>query len=104
MPIRTMAVLTAKIGAGQRTTAVPTRRHSRPLTARFFSKRPTLLPTKITAGPSVSPAKTTTSIPIATGAPMVLNHGSRAKLRQYVAPAMVRPDPSTTGATLRNVV
>ena len=28
---------------------------------------------------------------MATGAPIVLNQGSRAKLRQYVAPAMVRP-------------
>ena len=57
-----------------------------------------------TAGPSVSPAKTTTSMPMATGAPIVENHGNRQKLRQYVAPAMVRPDPSTTGATLLNVV
>ena len=83
MPTRTIAALTARIGAGQRTTAVPTRRHSRPLlAARLDSKRWKRLPTKTTAGPSVSPANTTTSIPIATGAPMVLNQGSRAKLRQ----------------------
>ena len=30
--------------------------------------------------------------------------GSRAKLRQYVAPAIVRPEPKTTGATPRKVV
>ena len=105
MPTRTTAALTARIGTGQRTTAVPTRRHRRPLLAATLdSKRPNLLPKKTMAGPSVTPASTTTSMPIATGAPMVLNQGSRAKLRQYVAPAMVRPDPSTTGATPRNVV
>ena len=43
-------------------------------------------------------------MPIATGAPIVENQGSRQKLKQYVAPAMVRPDPSTTGATPLNVV
>ena len=34
---------------------------------------------------------TTTIMPIATGAPMELKYGNRAKLRQYVAPAIVRP-------------
>ena len=105
MPISTTAGSTAKTGAGQRTTAVPTRRQNRPrLAARLDSNRPNLLPTKMTAGPSVRPASTTTSMPIATGAPMVLNQGSRAKLRQYVAPAIVRPGAEHDGGHGPNVV
>ena len=43
-----------------------------------------------------SPPATATSMPRAQGAPMVLNIGNRVKLRQYVAPAMVKPDAKTT--------
>ena len=56
------------------------------------------------AGPSVTAIATTTIMPIATGSPMVVKYGSRAKLRQYVAPAIVRPEPTMTGATDRKVV
>src|ERR1700740_2383971 len=104
MPIRTTTELAARIGAGQRTTAGPTRRHSRPRAARLASKRPNRLPRKRTAGPSVIADATMTSMPIAPGAPIVEKYGSRAKLRQYVAPAIVRPEPRITGATDRKVV
>ncbi len=50
----------------------------------------------ITAGPSVSAAMTATSMPTAHGTAMVWNYGSRVKLRHSIAPAMVRPEPSTT--------
>ena len=99
MPIRTATALTARIGAGQRTTAVPTRRHSRPGRAPLDSKRPNRLLTTRTAGPKLSAAATTTSMPIATGTPIVVNQGSRVKLRQNAAPAIVRPEPNTTGVT-----
>ncbi len=35
---------------------------------------------------------------------MVWKYGSRVKLRQNVAPAMVRPEPSTTCAVPWNIV
>src|ERR1700739_4403668 len=104
MPISTTMALATRIGAGQRTTAVATRRHTRPRAARLDSKRPKRLPTKRTAGPSVTAAATKTSIPIATGAPIVVKYGRRAKLRQDVAPAIVRPEPKITGPTDRKVV
>ena len=50
----------------------------------------------ITAGPSVNAAMTATSMPTAHGTAMVWNHGSRVNLRHSIAPAMVRPEPSTT--------
>src|ERR1700752_5499589 len=102
MPIRTTTELATRIGGGHRPPGVPPRRHSPPpLAARLASNRPNRLPTKRTAGPSVIAAATKTSIPIATGAPIVVKYGSRAKLRQYVAPAIVRPGPTITGATDR---
>ena len=95
------AHVAAKIGAGQRTTAVPTRRQPRTLCSRLGSNRPNPLPTAMTAGIRVSATATATSMPIAQGAPTVWKTGNRAKLRQYVRPAMVRPDARTTWATPR---
>ncbi len=43
-------------------------------------------------------------MPTAHGTPSVWKYGSRQKLRQYIAPAMVNPDPSTTCAVLWNMV
>ncbi len=58
----------------------------------------------MTAGTSVSATATATSMPTAQGTPMVWKYGIRQKLRQKVAPAIVRPDASTTWATPRYVV
>ena len=58
----------------------------------------TRLPKANTAGPSVSAAITATSVPTAHGTPRLWKYGSRVKLRQYIAPAMVSPEPSTTWA------
>ncbi|CFE40578.1 Uncharacterised protein [Mycobacterium tuberculosis] len=88
----------ASTGPGQRTIAVPTRRHRRVFIRRLGSNSLKKLPTVSTAGPSVSAAKTATSMPIAMGAPSVSKYGSRAKLRQYMAPAMVKPEPKITWA------
>src|ERR1700738_4966928 len=104
MPISTTNRLATKIGAGQRTTAIPTRRQNLLVGGLFDWNNPTRLPRNRTAGPSVTADATTTIMPIATGAPMVLKYGSRAKLRQYVAPAIVRPEPTMTGATDLKVV
>ncbi len=82
MPISTTNRLATKIGAGQRTTAVPIRRQNLLCGGRLDSYNPTRLPRKSTAGPSVTAIATTTSMPIATGAPIVEKYGSRAKLRQ----------------------
>ena len=46
---------------------------------------------------------TTMVIPIASGMPMVWKYGRRVKCRQNVAPAMVRPDASTTWAVPWNM-
>ena len=56
------------------------------------------LATASTAGPRVNAANTATSKPTAQGTPIVWNHGNRVKLRQYIAPATVSPEPSTTCA------
>ena len=58
----------------------------------------------MTAVISMTPASTTTTMPIASGTPRVWKYGSRVKLRQNVAPAMVRPEPSTTCAVPWNIV
>ncbi len=75
MPISTTNRLATKMGAGQRTTAVPTRRQNRLCGGRLDSYSPTRLPRNSTAGPSVTAIATTTIMPIATGAPMVLKVG-----------------------------
>ena len=62
-----MAVAAARIGAGQRTVAVPTRRHPRVFIARFGSSRPNRLATARMAGASVSAAATTMIKPTAEG-------------------------------------
>jgi hypothetical protein len=66
-----IATDTARIGPGQRTIAVPTRRHPRVRIFRLGSNRPKRLPTVDTAGPRVSAAMTATSIPTAQGTPSV---------------------------------
>ena len=64
--------LATRIGAGQRTTATPTRRQNRLRGGLFDSNSPTRLPRKRMAGPRVTEITTTTTMPIATGAPMVV--------------------------------
>ena len=54
------------------------------------------LPLRLTAAPSVNAAATTTTMPMANGMPSVWKYGRLVKCRQNVAPAMVKPDPSTT--------
>ena len=83
----------ANTGPGQRTVAVPMRRQPWTLAARFGSSRPNRLATATTAGAAVSAPATTTSSPKADGMPSALKYDSRAKWRQKVAPAIVRPEP-----------
>src|ERR1700719_303074 len=81
-PMRPSASDAARIGPGQRTTAVPTRRHPRVFIFRLGSSSPNRLAEVIRAGAMVSAAATATSIPIARGTPSVWKYGSRVKLRQ----------------------
>ncbi|PQM45924.1 hypothetical protein C1Y40_03915 [Mycobacterium talmoniae] len=94
----------ARTGAGQRTIMVATRRQPRVLILRLGSNRPNRPPTAIAAGPSVSATATPTKMPTAQGTPRVWKYGIRVKLRQYVAPAMVRPEPRITWAVPWNMV
>ena len=91
MPISTTTALAARIGAGQRTTAVPTRRHSRPWAARLDSNKPKRLPRKSTAGPSVIAAATKTSIPMATGTPIVWKSTAADKAQTIRRPGDRQP-------------
>ena len=54
--------------------------------------------------PESRPRETATSMPTAQGTPSDWKYGNRQKLRQYIAPAIVSPDPSTTWAVLWNIV
>ena len=72
MPMSTTNRLTTKIGAGQRTTAVPTFAKTGSGRAVWTRRARPWLPRNSTAGPSVTAINTTTTMPIATGAPMVL--------------------------------
>jgi hypothetical protein len=92
------------MGAGQRTIAVPTRRHLRTPIVPLGSNTLKRLPTARNAGTNVSATETATSIPTAHGTPRVWNSGIRVKLRQKTAPAIVKPEAKTTGATPRYVV
>ncbi len=90
---------------GHRTTAAPILRQPRTRIGRLGSSiLPNRLATVMIAGPSVSAANTPTTMPIASGTPSVWKYGSLVKLRQKVAPAMVRPEPNTTCAVPRNMV
>ena len=53
---------------------------------------------------SVTATATATSNPTAQGSPIDWKMGIRVKLRHSIAPAIVNPEPKTTGVTLRNVV
>ena len=93
------AIVATRIGPGHRTTAAPILRQPRTLNARLGSSTlPKRLATVMIAALSVSAAKTPTVMPIASGTPSDWKYGSLVKLRQKVAPAMVRPEPSTTWA------
>ena len=94
---------TTRMGPGQRTIAVPTRRQPRALTARLGSNRPNRLATQSTAGPIVSAAASVTSTPRAAGIPRVWKYGNRVKYRHATAPAMVSPDPMMTCTVPRNM-
>ena len=65
------------------------------LGSRVLPKR---VATEMTAAPSVNAAATTTTMPMANGIPSVWKYGRLVKCRQNVAPAMVKPEPSTTCA------
>ena len=84
---------------GHRTVAAPMRRQPR---VRPMLLGSSTLPNRVTiemsAGPRVSAAATTIVMPIDSGMPMVWKYGSRVKCRHSVAPAIVRPDASTTCA------
>ncbi|SKS18614.1 Uncharacterised protein [Mycobacteroides abscessus subsp. abscessus] len=99
-PSSAMIMVTARIGPGQRTMAVPTLRQVRFLMVRLDSSSPNFVATSSTAGPMVSDAATTTSMPMAHGTPKDSKYGRRVNFRQNVAPAMVRPDPRITCETL----
>ncbi len=80
------------------------RRQYRIRMARLGSSSPNRLATVMMAGPRVSATSTATTIPAASGTPSVWNQGSRVKVRQNVAPAIVMPEASTTWAVPRNMV
>ena len=82
-----------RIGPGHRTIAVPIRRHPRVRIARAGSNRPKWRPMLSTAGARVSAASNATDTPIAAGTPRLWKYGSRVKVRQNTAPAMVNPEP-----------
>ena len=63
-------------GPGQRTIAAPMRRQNRIRMARLGSNSPKWLATVITAGPSVSAATTTTSMPMTAGCPSSWNRAA----------------------------
>ena len=86
------------MGPGQRTMAVPMRRQPRVRIVRLGSNRPKWRPMISTAGPRVSAATTATSTPMPAGMPRLWKYGSRVKLRQNTAPAIVRPEPKMTCA------
>src|ERR1700677_3178255 len=83
------------MGAGQRTTAGPIRRHPRVFISRLGSKSPKWVPRVSTAGARVSAAASETRMPIAAGMPRVWKYGSRVKLRQNTPPAAGAPEPKT---------
>ena len=56
------------------------------------------------AGTRVTATATATNRPTAEGMPMLWKIGIRVTLRHSIAPAMVKPLPKTTGATLRKVL
>ncbi len=90
---------------GQRTTTAATRRQLRMRMARLGSSTlPNRLATVTMAGPRVSAARTTTTMPNAIGIPRVWKYGRRVKCRHSMAPAMVRPEPSTTWAVPWNML
>ncbi|SIL96730.1 Uncharacterised protein [Mycobacteroides abscessus subsp. abscessus] len=62
-------MVTARIGPGQRTMAVPTLRQVRFLMVRLDSSSPNFVATRSTEGPMVSDAATTTNMPMAHGTP-----------------------------------
>ena len=71
-PTRAISNDATKTGPGQRTVAVPMRRHPRVLIIRFGSSRPNRLATATTAGATVSAPAITTSNPNAEGMPRAL--------------------------------
>ncbi len=100
-----MPIVMIRIGAGHLTTRAPTLRHPRIRCARLGSSvLPKRVATEITAAPSVNAAATTTTMPMASGIPRVWKYGRFVKCRQNVAPAMVKPEPSTTCAVPRYIV
>ncbi|SHU65172.1 Uncharacterised protein [Mycobacteroides abscessus subsp. abscessus] len=98
-----IAMAAARTGPGQRTIVVPILRQLRIRMARLGSNNPKRLPIVMRAGPRVSDTSTPTSRPTEQGTPRVWKYGMRVKLRQYMAPAMVIPDPRMTCAVPWNI-
>ena len=92
------------MGPGQRTIAVPIRRHPRVRIARLGSKTPIFDPNVSMAGARVSEAASATRTPRPAGMPRLAKYGNLVKARQNTAPATVRPEPSTMWAVPRNMV
>ena len=86
-------MVTSRIGPGQRTIAVPIRRHRCVLIWRLGSSSPKCRPMTSMAGASVRAATTAIRTPDAAGTPRLWKYGSRVKVRQNTAPAIVRPEP-----------
>ncbi|SHU95657.1 Uncharacterised protein [Mycobacteroides abscessus subsp. abscessus] len=72
IPTSAMADEAANTAPGQRTVAVPMRRHQRTFTGRLGSSKPKRPATTTTAGAAVSAPTTTTSSPSADGMPSAL--------------------------------
>ena len=98
-PITAIKDVTAIMGFGHLTTAVPTLRQPRSECARFGSKRPNLDTTTSNAGASVRPASMVTTKAMAHGTPMVWKYGSLVADRHKQAPTIVRPEPMMMCAT-----
>ena len=99
-----MAIVATRMGPGQRTMAVPMRRQPRVRIGRAGSNRPKWRPMLSSAGARVSAATSATRTPIAAGMPRLWKYGSRVKVRQNTAPAIVRPEPKMMCEVPRYIV
>ncbi|SHR96891.1 Uncharacterised protein [Mycobacteroides abscessus subsp. abscessus] len=97
------AKVVTNMGFGQRATRMPTRRHSRvDRTVDLGSNQPNLrAPINRAPGVTVTAESTVKIMVMAPGIPIDLIMSSWANVMQDRAPATVKPDAITTGATPR---
>ncbi len=90
-----------KIGAGQRATAVPTRRQRRAVFDARGSRYPRRIARLISAGVRVRAATMVVRIPMEQGNPALRNAPTFVNTRHASATDTVSADPMITGATER---